>query len=116
MSRPTGRRPGREIGIGGGPPRRGSVSPFHDRPVEELGGADMPELSEKKRDKLPASSFAFPKQRKEPLNDAAHVRNAIARFNQVEGVSQAEREAAWKRIKKAAKKFDVEIEDESMPR
>ena len=76
----------------------------------------MPELSEKKRDKLSASTFAFPKQRKEPLNDATHVRNAIARFNQVEDVSQSDREEAWKRIKKAAKKFDVELEDEKMPR
>jgi hypothetical protein len=75
----------------------------------------MPELSEKKRDKLPDSAFAFPKERKEPLNDASHVRSAIARFNQVEGVSEKERHAAWNRIKKAAKKFDVEIEDEKMP-
>ena len=76
----------------------------------------MPELSEKKRDKLPSSTFAFPKQRKEPLNDASHVRNAIARFNQVEDVSESDRKAAWNRIKKAAKKFDVELEDEKMPR
>jgi hypothetical protein len=41
------------------------------------------------------------------------VRNAIARFNQVEGVSQDERDAAWKRIKAAAKKFGVEISEES---
>ena len=54
--------------------------------------------------------FAFPDDRKEPLNDAKHVRNAIARFDQVEGVSDAERARAWKRIKAAAKKFDVEIE------
>jgi hypothetical protein len=57
--------------------------------------------------------FAFPKERKEPLNDAKHVRNAIARFDQVEGVSDAERDRAWKRIKTAAKKFDVEIEADS---
>ncbi|MCA1843969.1 MAG: hypothetical protein LC792_12460 [Actinobacteria bacterium] len=54
--------------------------------------------------------FAFPKERKEPLNDARHVRSAIARFNQVEGVSDDERDAAWKRIKAAAKKYDVEVE------
>ncbi|HEY0520202.1 MAG TPA: DUF6582 domain-containing protein, partial [Ilumatobacteraceae bacterium] len=53
---------------------------------------------------------AFPDERKEPLNDARHVRNAIARFDQVEDVSDAERDRAWKRIKTAAKKFDVEIE------
>jgi hypothetical protein len=34
---------------------------------------------------LPDSVFAFPKQRKEPLTDASHVRNALARFDQVEG-------------------------------
>jgi len=54
--------------------------------------------------------FAFPEQRKEPLTDAKHVRNAIARFDQVEGVSDAERTEAWKRIKRAAKKYDIEIE------
>ena len=75
----------------------------------------MPELKEKKRDKLPDNAFAFPEERKEPLNDASHVRNAIARFNQVEGVSMEERRKAWGRIKRAAKKFGVEMEDEKMP-
>jgi hypothetical protein len=54
-------------------------------------------------------TFAFPKQRKEPIHDARHVRNAIARFDQVEGVSDADREAAWKRIRSAARKYGVEI-------
>jgi hypothetical protein len=53
--------------------------------------------------------FAFPGEQKEPLNDAAHVRNAIARFNQVKGVTDAERDAAWKRILSAAKKLGVEV-------
>ena len=69
----------------------------------------MPELNEKKRDKLPDKEFAFPKERKEPLTDASHVRNASARFNQVEGVSKEEKEQAKGRIKKAAEKFDVEL-------
>ena len=56
------------------------------------------------------NEFAFPKERKEPLTDARHVRNAIARFDQVEGVTDAERDRAWKRILTAAKKFDVEVE------
>jgi hypothetical protein len=55
------------------------------------------------------AKFAFPKERKEPLTDARHVRNAIARFDQVEGVTDAERSRAWKRIKAAAEKFDVEV-------
>jgi hypothetical protein len=58
---------------------------------------------------LKSTEFAFPKQRKEPLTDAKHVRNAIARFDQVEGVSDSERDAAWRRIKSAAKKHDIEV-------
>ena len=65
------------------------------------------------RTDLPDSVFAFPKERKEPLNNASHVRNAIARFNQVEGVSSAERETAFKHIKTAAKKFGVELDESS---
>jgi hypothetical protein len=73
----------------------------------------MSELSDDKRDDLDDGKFAFPKERKEPLEDASHVRNAIARFNQVKGVSDDERDAAWKRIKAAAKKFDVEVSEKS---
>jgi hypothetical protein len=69
----------------------------------------MPELNAKKRSKLPDKEFAFPKERKEPLTDASHVRNAAARFNQVEGVSKTEKEEAKGRIKRAAKKHGVEL-------
>ena len=61
---------------------------------------------------LPASKFAFAKARKEPITDAAHVRNAIARFDQVEDVTDTERDQAWKRILSAAKKYDIEVEAE----
>jgi hypothetical protein len=67
-------------------------------------------LSTAEQNDLPASKFAFPKERKEPLTDARHVRNAIARFDQVEGVSNTERDRAWKRIKTAAKRYGVEVE------
>jgi hypothetical protein len=60
---------------------------------------------------LEGSAFAFPKQRKEPLTDARHVRNAIARFDQVEGVSDADRDRAWKRIVAAAKDYDVDVSE-----
>jgi hypothetical protein len=69
----------------------------------------MAKLTEPIRDKIPATKFAFPKQRKEPLENASHVRNAAARFNQVEGVTEAERRAAWKRIEIAAKRYKVEL-------
>ena len=70
-------------------------------------------MSTAKRNDLPDTVFAFPKERKEPLSDARHVRNAIARFDQVEGVSDAERDAAWRRIKAAAKKHGVEVSEKS---
>jgi hypothetical protein len=73
----------------------------------------MAELKANQRNRLEKSAFAFPKERKEPLENASHVRNAIARFNQVKGVSDSERDAAWKRIKAAAKKFDVEVKEKS---
>lgn len=70
-------------------------------------------LSTADRDRLSRRDFAFPEERKEPLVDARHVRNAIARFDQVEGVTDAERDEAWKRIRRAAKKFDVEVSEKS---
>jgi hypothetical protein len=73
----------------------------------------MAELTEKQRDRLDDDQFAFPKERKEPLNNASHVRNAIARFDQVEGVSDHERDEAWKRVKKAADRYGVEVSEKS---
>ena len=73
----------------------------------------MSELSQKHRDTLDDDQFAFPKQRKEPLKDATHVRNAIARFDQVEDVSDSERDDAWSRIRRAAKKHGVEVNEQS---
>jgi hypothetical protein len=80
-------------------------------------GANVPKQSEgmstAEKDRLADKEFAFPKERKEPLTDARHVRNAIARFDQVEGVSDAERDQAWKRIVAAAKRYDVEVSEGS---
>jgi len=73
----------------------------------------MTKLDQEDRDNLSRRQFAFPKQEKEPLEDASHVRNAVARFDQVEGVSDTERDEAWKRIKAAARKFDVKLEERS---
>ena len=68
-------------------------------------------ITEASRDHIADENFAFPKERKEPIHDAAHVRNAIARFKQVQGVTEAERDEAWKRIKSAAKKYKVELNE-----
>jgi len=60
---------------------------------------------------LPDSAFAFPKERKEPMTDASHVRNAMARFNQVKDATETERELAFANIKKAAKHFGIEMDE-----
>lgn len=61
------------------------------------------------RAELPASAFAFPAERKEPLIDASHVRSAVARFAQVQGVSEGERAQAFANIKAAAAYFGVTV-------
>ena len=69
-------------------------------------------MSTAEKDRLADAEFAFPEERKEPLSDAAHVRNAIARFDQVEGVTDGERDQAWQRIRAAASKFGVDVAEE----
>ena len=67
------------------------------------------ELTE--RSDLPDTVFAFPTERKEPLTDAEHVRNAIARFDQVIDVSDAERAQAFENIKVAAHHYGVDMSE-----
>ena len=73
----------------------------------------MSDLNAARRNDLPPGEFAFPEQRKLPLEDAQLVRNAIARFDQVEGVTDAERDAAWKRLLAAARRDGVEVHEKS---
>ena len=71
----------------------------------------MTKLSASQRNALPMQQFAFPAHRKEPLESASHVRNAVARFSEVKDVSDTERDAAWERIQAAAKRYGVELHD-----
>ncbi len=68
-------------------------------------------LSTSDRNDLPASAYAFPKARKEPITDGSHVRAALARFDQVQDVSNAERDQAFANIQAAAKHYDVSMEE-----
>jgi hypothetical protein len=74
------------------------------KPFEERGRLTT-------RSNLPDTVFAFPRQRKEPLTDARHVRNAIARFDQVIGIPQTERALAFANIKKAARYYQVNLSE-----
>jgi hypothetical protein len=77
------------------------------KPYTEHGDLDT-----KDRNKLPDSAYAFPKQRKEPLTDARHVQNALARFDQVQDVSDAERDQAFANIRAAAKHYGVDVAED----
>lgn len=57
----------------------------------------------------PRHRVRLPEQRKAPLTDASHVKNALARFDQVEDVSDDERDLAFANIKKAARHYEVEV-------
>jgi hypothetical protein len=84
---------------------RGEERPGEGSKIPRPGG-----MSTAEKNRLHAADFAFPRERREPLVDARHVRNAIARFDQVEDVTDRERDQAWVRIRRAAKRFGVEAE------
>jgi hypothetical protein len=96
---------------------RENIAKAREVQSERAHGEDVPShaegLSTAEKDRLPGSEFAFPRERKEPLTDARHVRNAISRFDQVEGVTDAERDEAWQRILAAARRYDVEVSEQS---
>jgi hypothetical protein len=75
------------------------------------GGGEHGRLNAAQVKALPDSAFAFPRSRKEPMADAAHVRNALARFNQVADVSDEDRDLAFANIKKAAQHYGVELSE-----
>jgi class 3 adenylate cyclase len=70
----------------------------------------MAQLDSKTRAQLPDSAFAYIDStgaRRLPINDAAHVRNALARFNQVTFEDEAARDRARLRLLRAAQKHGV---------
>jgi class 3 adenylate cyclase len=70
--------------------------------VAKLDGAD--------RAKLPDSAFAYVDSRggrRLPIHDAPHVRNALARFSQVQFEDEQARDRARARLLRAAKRFGI---------
>jgi class 3 adenylate cyclase len=70
----------------------------------------MAKLDASRRARLPASAFAYVDargRRRLPIHDEAHVRNALARFNQVAFEDEADRERARTRLLNAAKKYGI---------
>lgn len=76
----------------------------------------MAELDTQDRERLRSTQFAYVDRdggEHLPINDASHVRNAIARFNQTEFASKAAKERARKKILSAAERFGIEVEEDS---
>lgn len=69
-------------------------------------------LDAAERRDLPDTAYALPAQRKLPVTDAAHVRAALARFDQVDGVTDADRDLAFANLRKAAAYYGVEVAEE----
>src|SRR5258705_443939 len=70
----------------------------------------MPALGAKERAQLPDSAFAYIDsrgRRRLPIHDAAHVRNALARFGQVAFEDDGARDRARSRLLRAAKKHGI---------
>ena len=89
----------------------------HERYIalkETPGFVEKARLDAKERRAVPTDEFAFPKERKEPLNDEGHVRAAIGRFDEVQGVTSAERQEAARRIIARAKHFGIDISEDSI--
>ena len=76
------------------------------KPYTESG-----KLSYVEKESLPESVFAFPEKRKESLTDANHVRDALARFDQVQGVTEEEKDLAFRNIKKAAEYYGLNLRE-----
>lgn len=79
----------------------------------------MAELSTKSRDKLRASQFAYVDRdggEHLPIHDASHVRNALARFNQTDFESKAAKDRARRKILRAARRFDIDVDDDAKVR
>jgi hypothetical protein len=93
------------------PDETGDPAPtWQPPPDSEQSGGD---LDAAERHELPASAYAFPRQRKEPLSSASHVRSAVSRFDQVTDVSDADRALAFENIRRAASYFDVHLTEKS---
>ena len=66
------------------------------------------ELTTEKRKGLETGEFAFPRLKKLPIYDASHTRNAMARFNQTQGMTAEEKATARRKIIRAAHKFGID--------
>jgi hypothetical protein len=87
-------------------------TPTWQPPAEGADANHDHRLDAAERRELPESAYALPAQRKLPVTDAAHVRAALARFDQVEGITDADRDLAFANLREAARHYGVELQEE----
>jgi hypothetical protein len=76
-----------------------------------------PELTTTTRERLPNEAFAYiddEGERHLPIYDEAHVRSAIARWNQTQFASRAASERARERILAAAKEHGIKVSESDL--
>ena len=76
----------------------------------------MATMTEKQRDKLRSNQFAYVDRdggEHLPIHDEAHIRNAMARWNQTDFQSATAKEEARRKIVSAAKRHGIEVADDS---
>ena len=76
----------------------------------------MAELDADDRDDLRKNQFAYVDREGGehlPINDEAHVRNAISRWNQTDFESKTAKEEARKKILRAAEKYDIDVDEDA---
>lgn len=76
----------------------------------------MTTMTEKQRDKLRSSQFAYVDRdggEHLPIHDEAHIRNAMARWNQTDFQSATAKEEARRKIVSAAKRHGIEVSEDS---
>jgi hypothetical protein len=76
----------------------------------------MPELDTKAREDLDRDQFAYVDRQGEehlPIHDESHIRNAMARFNQTDFQSDNAKQEAAKKILRAAKRHNIEVDENS---
>ncbi len=89
----------------------------HNAAVEKRGGKTRTKTVGGKH--LPMSAFAFvgdPERTetwKLPIHDEAHVKNALARFGQTQGIPAGKKASVFAKIKAAAKKFNIHVSEEN---
>ena len=76
----------------------------------------MAELDEKDRDELRSNKFAYVDRgggEHLPIHDESHVRNAISRFNQTDFESKTAKDAARKKILRAAERHGIDVDEDA---